>query len=271
MFNFRALAFIAATCLPLTVFAQDEPEVTNDDPKEEVVGFKAVPDRPLYGAAPVTVEKGHGQLEVGAEFSTVGDASQLAFPILARIGVADYFELRAGLPAVIVPLSDETSTVGAIQLGGKFGGEVSELLSIAALPYFDIAVGTGDETSFSQSTYGIRLLWELDFVDAFGLQGTFGAAVGPSLEPGDGPRALSVSASLAAVLDLGDLGVAAEGFTYLVHDTPVVGGRVAVSYALFDTFVLDLSGGTSSLTEPLPGLLPDGVTGFVGLGLTVAR
>ena len=276
MHKYRIVAFLAVLLTPLAATAADpiaaETETDETEVVEEVATFRAVPDRPLYTAAPVTVAKGHGQLEVGGEFSTVDDTSQLAFPFLARVGLVDNLELRAGLPAVIVPLDEDTSSeLGAIQVAAKVAGNVSRSFSLGALPYFDIAVSSGDETAFSQSTYGVKLLWGLDIVDAFGLNGNFGAAVGPSLEPGDGPRALSVSASLAALMHVGPLDVALEGFTYLVQDTPVVGGRLAARFAIFDTFVVDLSGGTSSLTTPLPGLMPDGTTGFVALGLTVAR
>ena len=246
----------------------DDKATTAELTKEarEAMAFQTVPDRPTFSAAAHTVEQGHAQLEVGGEFAASGELSTLSFPVLARIGIAESFELRAGLPSFIVPLSgDADPALGSLQLGAKVAGAVTEKLSLGALPYFDIATSVDDDqTSFSQSTYGALLLWGFSFSDSFGIGGNLGAAVGPSSDPRLGPRELFWAGSLTAGVAFGDLGVTAEGFTVAGEfDDATGGGSLSLSYALFEKLVLDAYGGGSVQGES--------TNVFGGLGATFAR
>lgn len=262
-----ALLALLFTLAPLPVFAEDASDEETEAPstKKDAGEFTAVADRPTFSAAPWTVPGGHAQFEVGGEFATTDGASQLSFPVLARVGVTEGFELRAGLPSLIVPFSEDTpSDLGSLQLAAKVAGEVNESLSLGALPYLDIAANAEQGTAFSESTYGFALLWAFGFSDAFGIGGNLGAAVGPGSTDEAGPRELFYSASLTASAGFGDLGVTAEGFTVLgQYADATVGGSLSVGYALADKLVLDVYGGSSVQSEL--------ATVFAGVGVTFAR
>lgn len=246
--------------------AEDGATDASDERKEDAEKFVTVPDRPTFSAAASAVPAGHAQLEVGGEFSTTDGASQLAFPVLARIGIAQSFELRAGLPSFIVPLSDESgSTLGSLQLGAKVADAVTDQLSLGALPYLDIATGVADgETSFSQSTFGALMLWGFGLTDAVGIGGNLGVSVGPSSTDEAGPRELFYAASLTASVGLGDLGVTAEGFTVLgQYADATVGASLSAGYAVFDKLVVDVYAGSSAQS--------DATNIFAGAGVTIAR
>ena len=263
----QSLLVALSICAAAPVYAADdtptevEPVVANAAAKDV---FRAVPDRPTFSAAATTVDAGHGQLEIGTEFATAAGASQLSFPVLARVGVAEFFELRLGLPSIVFPFGDAESELGALQLGAKVAGDVTQSLSLGALPYFDIAASSEGQRTFSQSTYGFLFLWGFGLTDSFGIGGNLGAAVGPGSTDEAGPRELFYAASLTASMSMGDLGLTLEGFTELGQFAePNVGGSLSAGYAIFDTLIVDLYGGSSAQA---------GATNvFAGAGLSIAR
>ncbi len=260
--KFYATFATLSLCACVSSASAEEPaDVTEVQEKE---ALSVSPDRPTFTFGASTVEAGHGQFEIGGEFSTSDGESQLAFPVLARVGVAESLELRIGLPSFIVPLSDAETDLGALQLSAKVAGEVTDSLSLGALPYFDIATNSGEETAFSQSTFGFFLLWGYGLSDMFGIAGTLGASVGPGSTDEAGPRELFYAASLAASVGLGPIGVTAEGFTVLGQFAdPTVGGSLSAGYPILDTLIVDVYAGSSAQS---------GATNvFAGAGLTIAR
>lgn len=240
----------------------DEPAAEETDKRSPA---RATPDRPTFSAAADTVDAGHLQVEVGGEFTTTDGASTLAFPLLLRAGIAESFELRAGLPGVAFPLSDEAAPLlGAIQLGAKVAGAVTDELSLGAMPYFDIATDAGEQRAFSQSTYGARLLAGYAFSDAFAVGVNLGAAVGPASTDESGPRELYYDAALTAGVSLGALAITAEGFTIMgQYADTAVGGSLSGGYKLAEWLVVDVYAGSR--------VQSDLTTVFAGAGVTLAQ
>lgn len=236
---------------------EDETPEAEADPDVLV----AVPDRPTFSAAAATVPGGHAQLEAGSEFASSGDAATLAFPVLVRLGLAPTFEVRAGLPAPIIPLSSGADTeLGALQLGAKVAGQVTEALSLGAMPFFDIAAGSGEDPSFSRSSYGVMGLWGLGITRDLSIGGNLGVVAGPTAEEDAAPRELSYAASLALGYSFGALGLTLEGYT--VQADSAVGGSLSAGYAALEHLVIDLYAGAEQ---------GDSTTVFGGVGVTFAR
>ncbi len=256
-----AIAFIAAATLAAPVFAQETEgdKAPEDPPEEESSGLVASPDRPTFSAGASTVPAGHAQLEAGVDVASA-DETSLAIPILARLGVADAFELRAGLPAVVIPFSDAPTELGSLQLGAKVAGDVTDTLSLGAMPFYDIPSSTGDDSVFSQTTYGAMGLIGLGFGD-LGFFSNVGVSVGPSSSE-ESPRELFYSASAGAGYNIA-AGFAAglEGYgVFGQYADPLLGGDVYVAYSILDNLAVDAYFATTNQSDTTTFIGGAGVT-----------
>ena len=123
-------------------------------------------DRPTFSAAAATVDAGRGQLEIGGELA-VDDAASISLPALLRLGVAQSLEVRFGLPALIAVLDGGSVSLSGVQVGAKAADEVSEQLSLGAMPFVDIPLGQGESGTFSRSNFGFAGLWGFSIVEMF--------------------------------------------------------------------------------------------------------
>lgn len=257
MERYAFLASLIIVSLASPAVAQEDAEA----PEENKQGAKsteneatedalvAVPDRPTFSAAAATVPAGHAQLEAGVDVASA-DETSLAIPIVARLGLADSFELSAGLPAVVIPFSDAPTELGSLRIAGKVAGNVSDVLSLGAMPFYDIPSSVGEETVFSQSTYGAMGLIGANIGGDFGLFSNVGVSVGPSTNETN-PREVFYAASAGAGWTITDgFGVSVEGFgVFGQFADPDLGGDLSVSYAILDNLVVDAYFATSAQGE----------------------
>lgn len=150
----RALAGLAVALLaraPWAAAGEATAPVANTDPVDEEEPIDA--DRPHIGTGPRLVSPGDLQVELGGVFSGLGPGQTYASPMLARVGVTDRIEARAGFDGVTGIRTGTSWKTGAgnAQLGAKvrLAGRAEPWLSVMPTVTLGVAspekqLGTGD-------------------------------------------------------------------------------------------------------------------------------
>jgi hypothetical protein len=139
------------------------------------------PDRPDTTNGPHIVDVGLLQIETGAVRSRLGsDRTSVGTPVMARIGITDWFEARVGGDG-FVSVRDQARSVtgmGNVQLGAKLrlyadagGVPLLSVLPMVNLPAADERKGLGS----GQVDFTIALLAGTDFLKRGHVDANYGA------------------------------------------------------------------------------------------------
>jgi hypothetical protein len=150
----RALAGLAIVLLaraPWAAAGEATAPVADTDPVDGDEPIDA--DRPHIGTGPRLVDPRDVQIELGGIFSGLGPGQTYASPMLARVGVTDRIEARAGFDGVTGIRTGASWKTGAgnAQLGAKvrLAGRAEPWLSVMPTVTLGVAspekqLGTGD-------------------------------------------------------------------------------------------------------------------------------
>jgi hypothetical protein len=154
-------------------------------------------DRPGFTDSSVVLPKQTFQLEAGASFDVMDNQTSFdPLDVVARYGVVDIFELRLGVSALGVDGVGNASTgtdfspVSAATLGGKVGAQLSDAVSLGALPYVSVN-GVSNDLSVSG---GVKALLDLTAGEPLSL--TFNLGI-ENIEDINGDRGFETSGGLA--------------------------------------------------------------------------
>ncbi len=247
-------AIVLATLAPSFAVAEE----TGDEAPQPVVSA----DRPSFSAGPGTVAKGHVQFELGADVGTTEEGAVLTAPqLFVRAGVNEVAELRLGVPSYSVGLGQEDPGFGTTEFSLKIGGDVTDSLSVGALPFvrfFDYE----EATPIGRYSAGFLGLFSFGLTDTIGTFSNIGLAVVPGSD--GGANVWELAASLGGSLAIGDaFGLYLEGFLTQADADPNVGANVGASYLVAPWLGLDAYAGAG---------LAGGVSDvFGGVGVSVLR
>jgi hypothetical protein len=154
-------------------------------------------DRPGFTDSSVVLPKQTFQLEAGASFDVMDNQTSFdPLDVVARYGVVDIFELRLGVSALGVDGVGNASTgtdfspVSSATLGGKVGAQLSDAVSLGALPYVSVN-GVSNDLSVSG---GVKALLDLTAGEPLSL--TFNLGI-ENIEDINGDRGFETSGGLA--------------------------------------------------------------------------
>lgn len=252
-FRYIFLLLAVSLALPSPAFAQD------GDQASSVQKDELVTDRPDFTESSSTVPTGRLQLEAGLGYTYFDMLDGLhavdGANLLARVGVADYAELRLGAPNILYSEIDADLTetnFGAASLGAKFATALTEQMRVGVIPFVEIDVDDADMGGGIIGTFAYDVTDDLGLAVNAGLTGAESAADEFDLEG---------SVSLAAAYGLTDkLGVFLESYVLLPEDDTDFFVDGGVTYLVAPLVQIDAFVGTD---------VPDADAIFGGAGVSV--
>ena len=147
-------------------------------------GGRFVPDRPGATKAHTVVGAGCFQLEGATHVTREDEATSLSFPLLARFGIGDVFELRISNALIGIHIPDDTSVdVTSTPLGLE--GKIMAIERAGRAPGLGLLFGAwaplGDRF-FHELDPQMRLLFDWDFVERWRVSLNLGASAPPAAE-----------------------------------------------------------------------------------------
>jgi hypothetical protein len=136
-----------------TAFAQEQTAGAQEAPPAAIST-----DRPSFSAGSSTVPSGRLQLEGGLGFEYASGVECVTSPcpsvesrlvsapnLLGRLGVADFAELRLGVPNMAFQFAgaDSDPTFGSVSLGFKLGTQLVDALSVGMIGFASYGVDSG--------------------------------------------------------------------------------------------------------------------------------
>ena len=154
-------------------------------------------DRPGFTNSSVVLPPQSFQLEAGASFDVMDRQTNFdPLDVVARYGVVDIFELRLGVSALGVDgvgntaIETDFSPVSSVTVGGKIGAQLSDTVSLGALPYVSVNRLSTDASVAG----GVDALLDLSAGEPLTLTFNLGVA---NVEDSEGDRGFETSGGLS--------------------------------------------------------------------------
>lgn len=254
------MVLLMALFLAPAAAAAQGSEQSSREEAQTVQADELVTDRPDFTESSSTVPTGRLQLEGGAQYDYLdfpggGLHNLSALNLLARIGVADFAELRLQAPSIeAVGLGEDGTDTGfsAASVGAKLATALTDELRVGAIPFVDIGVESADIAG------GLIGTLAYDVTETVGLGFNAGANAQEGL---DEELEITGFASLSAGLGVTDeVSIFAETFVLSPEEDAQVLADVGVTYLLSPKVQLDAYFGAE---------LPDTDLLFGGAGASI--
>ncbi|MFP4597515.1 MAG: transporter [Persicimonas sp.] len=254
----RLLVMIVAAALAVPSVASAQ-QAAETDRANDVQEDELVTDRPSFTESSSTVPTGRLQLEAGLGYTYFDMLDGLhAFDgpnLLARVGLADFAELRLGAPNVLyTELGDDLTETnfGEASLGAKFATALADQIRVGVISFVEIGVDDADMGGGLIGTFAYDVTADLGVAVNAGLTGAQNPADEFDLEG---------SVSLTAAYGITDkLGVFLESYVLIPEDDTDFFVDTGVTYLVAPLVQLDAFVGTD---------VPDADAIFGGAGISV--